>query len=63
MPPERLKRLLAGKKVDLIADRQIDRYGRQLGHLRVDGRDMGDILIREGLCVPYSGRTKRRDWC
>ena len=60
----RLEQLLAGaKKADLIADRRIDRYGRTLGHLRVDGKDVGDILIREGLCVPYSGRGKRRDWC
>ena len=60
----RLRQLLAGaKKVDLIADRQIDRYGRQLGHLRVDGRDVGAILVREGLCVPYAGRGQRRDWC
>jgi endonuclease YncB( thermonuclease family) len=48
----RLQQLLAGaKKVDLIADGRIDRYGRQLGRLRVDGKEMGQILIRERLCV------------
>jgi endonuclease YncB( thermonuclease family) len=60
----RLQQLLDGaKKIDLLADRHVDRYGRQLGHLPVDGRDVGEILVREGLCVPYSGHTKRRDWC
>jgi endonuclease YncB( thermonuclease family) len=60
----RLQQLLAGAgKVDLIADRHIDRYGRTLGHLQIDGKDVGDILIKEGLCVPYNGHTKRRDWC
>jgi len=60
----RLQQLLAGaKKVDLIADRQIDRYGRQLGHLRVDGRDVGEVLVREGLCVSYGGRGPRKEWC
>jgi endonuclease YncB( thermonuclease family) len=49
--------------VTLIADRHIDRDGRQFGHLRVDGKDVGEILIREGLCAPYSGHAKRRDWC
>jgi micrococcal nuclease len=60
----RLRQLIvSAKKVDFVADRRIDRYGRQLGYLRVDGRDAGAILIREGLCVPYSGHTRRRDWC
>src|SRR5262245_65466720 len=58
------QQLLAGaQKTELIADRQIDRYGRQLGHLRVDGRDVGGILVQEGWCVPSSGRRQRRDWC
>ena len=60
----RLRQFLSGaNKVTLIADRHIDRYGRQLGHLRADGKNVGENLIREGLCAPYSGRTERRDWC
>jgi hypothetical protein len=26
-------------------------------------RDVGEILIKEGLAVPYNGGGKRRDWC
>ncbi len=39
-----------------------DRYGRQLVHLSLDGRDVGAILIAEGLAVPYSG-GRRINWC
>ncbi len=43
-------------------------YGRSCGVLRVDGLDVGDILIREGLAVPFrcgSTRCPRtpRPWC
>ena len=40
-----------------------DRYRRGLGTLTVDGRNVGEILIQEGLAVPYNGRGQRRDWC
>ena len=40
-----------------------DRYSRGLATLRVDGVDVGRVLIREGLAVPYSGRGQRTDWC
>lgn len=43
-------------------------YGRSCGILRVDGRDVGDVLIREGLAVGFNcGRTScpplPRPWC
>ncbi|PAP96113.1 thermonuclease family protein [Mesorhizobium wenxiniae] len=38
-----------------------DRYGRTLATIEVDGRDVGDILIGEGLARPWTG--KRRPWC
>jgi hypothetical protein len=43
-------------------------YGRACGSLRVDGRDVGGILIAEGLAVPYQcGVTgcppSPRPWC
>lgn len=41
--------------------------GRSCGSLRVDGRDVGEILIREGLAQPFvCGPTScppRRPWC
>ena len=39
-----------------------DRYGRRLVRLGIDGRDVGDGLIAEGLAVPYTG-GRRIDWC
>ncbi|MGO7353899.1 thermonuclease family protein [Rhizobium ruizarguesonis] len=43
-------------------------YGRYCGVLRVDGKDVGSILISEGLAVPFAcGRTScpptPRPWC
>ena len=39
-----------------------DRYDRRLVQLRLDGRDVGQTLIAEGLAVPYRGGP-RIDWC
>lgn len=44
------------------ADRDRDRYGRLLRSVAVNGRDVADILILEGLAEPYWG-GKKRDWC
>lgn len=41
--------------------RDIDRYGRSLRIVMVDGRSAGDILVSEGLARTWSG--KRRPWC
>lgn len=41
--------------------RDRDAYGRALRVVTVDGRDVGDVLIAEGLARPY-GRG-RRSWC
>lgn len=39
-----------------------DKYGRRLIRLSVDGEDVADTLVREGLAVAYTG-GKRIDWC
>jgi endonuclease YncB( thermonuclease family) len=43
-------------------------YGRRCGTLKVNGRDVGDILIAEGLAVPFKCGATRcpptpRPWC
>ncbi|MEO8175455.1 MAG: thermonuclease family protein [Sphingomicrobium sp.] len=59
---QRLRQLLNGGAVSLQAiDRDIDRYGRKLRIVLVDGRSVGDILVDEGLARPYAGG--RRPWC
>lgn len=39
-----------------------DQHGRRLAEIRLDGRDIGAILIAEGLARPYR-RGARPDWC
>ena len=38
-----------------------DRYGRTLAVVTVNGRSVGDQLVREGLARTWSGR--REPWC
>lgn len=38
-----------------------DRHGRTLATITVDGKDVGEIMIAEGLARPWEG--KRRPWC
>jgi endonuclease YncB( thermonuclease family) len=42
-------------------------YGRSCGTLRADGRDVGRVLIAEGLARPYvcsaTGCPRRGSWC
>lgn len=39
-----------------------DRYGRTLAVLAVNGRDVAEIMIAEGLARPYHGK-RRKSWC
>lgn len=39
-----------------------DRYGRTLARVTVDGRDVADTLIAQGLARPYAG-GRRESWC
>ncbi len=58
----RLQQLLNAGAVSLSSiDRDRDRYGRLLRNAAVDGRDVGETLISEGLARPYAGG--RRPWC
>ncbi len=74
----RLNQLVAGGKLELTKvacscvpgtkGTMICNYARSCGTLRVNGRDVGDILIAEGLAVPFvceatSCPTTPRPWC
>ncbi len=39
-----------------------DRYGRDLVEMFVDGRNVSQIMVAEGLAVPYYGH-RRINWC
>lgn len=58
----RLRALVAGASEIGLSGVDHDRYSRALVHLVVDGRDVGDTLIAEGLAVAYTG-GQRINWC
>ncbi len=47
--------------VELRPTGRIDRYGRTIAFVLIDGRDLGETLIGEGLARPWRGR--REPWC
>lgn len=60
---DRLARLIEGaKKIQIEPSKRPDRYGRVLATITIDGRNVADILIGEGLARPYQG-GKRASWC
>ncbi len=59
----RLHALLNSGRVSLeTAGRDVDRYGRKLRLVSVDGRGVGETLIAEGLARRYAGGY-REGWC
>jgi len=51
-----------GDQITLVGvSRDRDTYGRLLRFVRIDGQDVGDQLIREGLAQPWRGRHAQ--WC
>ncbi|MFK7938939.1 MAG: thermonuclease family protein [Roseovarius sp.] len=58
---DRLRALVKQGEVT-FSQRGYDKYNRVLIRLSVDGVDVGETLVREGLAVPYTG-GKRIDWC
>jgi len=57
----RLRALVEEGKIDLDAFGH-DKYGRTLVHVLVDGKNVNDTLVDEGLAVTYTG-GKRINWC
>lgn len=62
----RLAALLGAGKIEIHrgdpADGRLkDRHGRTLATITIDGRDVGEIMIAEGLARPWEG--KRKPWC
>lgn len=53
--------MLAGEVKLYAGLRDRDRYGRQLRRIEVDGRDLGEQLISEGLAKRWTG--SKAQWC
>lgn len=63
---KRMAELLEGGPIvvhegDPASGRLVDRYGRMLATIEVDGKDVGEMMIAEGLARRWTG--KRRPWC
>lgn len=63
MAKARLEALVrSGARLQIEGGQERDRYRRPLGTLRVNGRDVRDIMIEEGWARPYNGGRKK-GWC
>lgn len=51
----------SAERFDIHPTGRIDRYGRTIALVAVNGRDLGETLIAEGLARPWRGR--REPWC
>lgn len=49
------------RQLELRPTGRLDRYGRTIAFVLIDGRDMGETLIADGLARPWRGR--REPWC
>ena len=59
----RLRQLVElASQITLDVQTNPDKYGRWLGALSIDGEEVGDILVREGLARRYTG-GQRQSWC
>lgn len=60
---DRLRDLLArASSAELVYLPRRDQYERDLARLMLDGRDVADIMVGEGLARRYSD-GQRRSWC
>jgi endonuclease YncB( thermonuclease family) len=62
---DRLAALIAGGTVVRLVPVQwrLDKYGRVVGRLLVDGVDVAPVMIAEGHARAYDGRSRREGWC
>ena len=59
----RVRDLLSQAHSIILKDVERGKYFRLVASVEADGQDVSDLLIQEGLAVPYDGGTKTKDWC
>jgi endonuclease YncB( thermonuclease family) len=57
----RMEELIASGTARLMEHR-LDKYGRTLAVLMIDGKDVAETMIEAGLARPYHGE-RRQGWC
>lgn len=58
-----VNRTLSGARVVTLDNIQKDKYFRILAEIYADGVPLAQMLMDEGLAVPYDGGTKANPWC
>ncbi|MDX2263842.1 MAG: thermonuclease family protein [Hyphomicrobiales bacterium] len=58
----RFEALLSSGEVTVRESGRIDKYGRTLATVYVNGRNVSEIMIAEGFARAYDG-GKRQGWC
>ena len=55
-----VKQRVEGQMVDIIMDKKnrVEKWGRLLGKMRVNGLDLGETLMRLGLATPFEQRRE-----
>ncbi len=59
----RLRELVTSDETRLEPNGKKCAWGRECARLIVNGEDVGDVLIREGLAVPWRRGDAKHDWC
>jgi len=49
------------RALDIRRTGRTDRYDRIIAFIEIDGRDLGELMIEQGLARPWRGR--REPWC
>ncbi|HYD87345.1 MAG TPA: thermonuclease family protein [Vitreimonas sp.] len=49
------------RQLDIRRTGRTDRYDRIIAFIEIDGRDLGELMIAQGLARPWRGR--REPWC
>jgi endonuclease YncB( thermonuclease family) len=49
------------QRLSVRRSKRVDQYGRRIARILVDGKDLGKLLIADGVAVPWRGKRER--WC
>ncbi len=50
------------KRIDLLRVGR-GKYFRFIADVKYDSKDLGSVLLKNNLAVPYNGGKKKKDWC